>query len=128
VSASVFFAYALILQSTAILYLPRTQAESLSADVREHLVREGIKVEAYEDVWARLKEVRMGLLGDGKGKLVVGMRTSLAVADAVGFVSFLYHGLEPRAHDVEHLFYFFRKISICSVLPSQTPSRLKMTR
>jgi hypothetical protein len=61
-STSVFFSYAIVTTSTAILFLPGKQQEKLSADVRQHLVKEGVSVESYESFWSKLSELKHGLV------------------------------------------------------------------
>ncbi|KAL7415087.1 Creatinase/aminopeptidase [Mrakia frigida] len=80
----VFFSYALVTPSASLLFLPHGHAENLSPEVRHHLVKEGVSVKPYEDVWGTLGELRKGLLGEGKQKILGGLRTSLKVAECLG--------------------------------------------
>ncbi|KAF8581277.1 Creatinase/aminopeptidase [Ramaria rubella] len=76
----VFFAYALVTHSNATLYIDDAQIIDV---VRAHLGSEVI-IKAYEAVWEDLKLLGASLKDKEQDKILLGTKTSLAIANALG--------------------------------------------
>jgi Xaa-Pro aminopeptidase len=79
----VFYAYAVVTQDDAILYI---NPEKLTESVRQHL--EGIQLKPYDAIFADLAQLK-DTLNSSQQKMLIDNNTSLAIEEAVGadFVS-----------------------------------------